>query len=160
MGGTSASLTGDASFRRLKEFIVESTGLAYYSDRDTDLAVRIGRRFSVLGLDGCAAYVRMPQEGGTGQAEFNALVAELTIGETYSQMPEMDGCEATGQARRRKGASRHTPIIALTTGALARNREWWVQAGMDDYLSKPVRSTGSRAVLARWVGEMGGGIQG
>ena len=72
------------------------------------------------------------------------------------QMPEMDGYQATGEIRQREGAARHTPIIALTAGAMAEDREGCIQAGMDDYLSKPVTSTAIIAMLARWVGETGG----
>ena len=55
------------------------------------------------------------------------------------QMPEMDGFEATGSIRRSEGKTRHTPIIALTAGAMTKDRASCVEAGMDGYLSKPVR---------------------
>jgi CheY-like chemotaxis protein len=71
------------------------------------------------------------------------------------QMPEMDGYQATGEIRKREGAARHTPIVALTAGVTPEDRERCIQAGMDDYLSKPVSSTAIGAVLARWVGRTG-----
>jgi signal transduction histidine kinase/DNA-binding response OmpR family regulator len=56
------------------------------------------------------------------------------------QMPEMDGLEATHRVREiEKTSGVHTPIVAMTAHAMAQDRERCLAAGMDDYVSKPIR---------------------
>jgi CheY-like chemotaxis protein len=67
------------------------------------------------------------------------------------QMPVMNGYEAAQAIREReRGTGEHTPIIALTAHAMNGTRETCVEAGMDDYLSKPIQSQQLYEFLARW----------
>jgi signal transduction histidine kinase/CheY-like chemotaxis protein len=78
------------------------------------------------------------------RTQFDAILMDC-------QMPEMDGFTATREIRRREGAGRHTPVIAMTAGASDSDRDQCLSAGMDDFLSKPVKPREIDAMLARWV---------
>jgi signal transduction histidine kinase/CheY-like chemotaxis protein len=66
------------------------------------------------------------------------------------QMPEMDGFEATRVIREHEGAARHTPIVAMTANAHKEDREACLEAGMDDFISKPVKAADLDRMLKQW----------
>jgi len=87
--------------------------------------------------------------------------ASLTIKQKFDlifmdcQMPEMDGYEATAAIRKHEAKSGcdTTPIIAFTANAMKGDREKCLDAGMDDYVSKPVRKEDIASVLRKWLHE-------
>lgn len=67
------------------------------------------------------------------------------------QMPVMDGFEATRQIRGSETDNVRIPIIALTAQAIDGDRETCLDAGMDDYITKPITPARLATVLARWL---------
>jgi CheY-like chemotaxis protein len=78
------------------------------------------------------------------QREFDLVLMDC-------QMPEMDGFEATRRIRALGGIHATLPILALTANVLPSDREACFAAGMDDFLSKPVKLDVLRAALQRWT---------
>lgn len=75
-----AHLLSDPFFARLKALVIDVTGMAFYADKDGDLALIIADRMDHCALANCAGYL---EHLAADPQEMEALVAELTIGETY-----------------------------------------------------------------------------
>ncbi len=81
------------------------------------------------------------------QAPFDLALMDI-------QMPEMDGFETTAAIREQERATeRHLPIIALTAHAMKGDRERCLEAGMDEYLSKPLQAETLFGMIARLMAE-------
>jgi CheY-like chemotaxis protein/HPt (histidine-containing phosphotransfer) domain-containing protein len=65
------------------------------------------------------------------------------------QLPDIDGFRAAAEIRRREGAARRTPIVAMS--ASGEDRAQCLAAGLDDYVAKPVLLEELAATLARWL---------
>ncbi len=74
--------------------------------------------------------------------DFDAVLMDI-------QMPEMDGLEATRQIRKQGLTS--IPIIAMTANAMKGDREICLEAGMDDYISKPIKRETVYKILEKWL---------
>ncbi len=69
------------------------------------------------------------------------------------QMPEMNGVEATRMIRAFDGEKGSIPIIAVTAHAMQGDRETYLAAGMNDYVSKPIDPKILLETIRRWAGE-------
>ncbi|MEM6414682.1 MAG: response regulator [Pseudomonadota bacterium] len=74
-------------------------------------------------------------------------------------MPQMDGLEATRQIRSKEADGKRIPIIALTANAMAQDRRRCMDAGMDDFLSKPFEATDLKSMLEKWTSERGSSLK-
>ena len=69
------------------------------------------------------------------------------------QMPEMDGYDTTRAVRQGEAGeeNKHLPIIAMTANAMQGDREKCTDAGMDDYISKPIDFSVLKSALIKWI---------
>lgn len=72
------------------------------------------------------------------------------------QLPDIDGLEATRRLRAMEGPSdRHVPVVAVTASAMLEDRNACFEAGMDDFLAKPVVLGELAATINRWIRSTG-----
>lgn len=83
---------------------------------------------------GCAVDIASDGEEGVRKWEANSY--DLIIMDVH--MPTMNGYQASQLIRKKEGDGKHIPILALTASALTSDRDQCFNAGMDDYLSKPI----------------------
>jgi CheY-like chemotaxis protein len=95
----------------------------------------------VVAADGKQAVARSAEQA------FDVILMDV-------QMPEVNGLEATATIRRReRGPGTHVPIIAMTAHAMTGDRERCLSAGMDGYVSKPLRPDELFAAIDRALGD-------
>ncbi|WP_376769220.1 response regulator [Neoaquamicrobium sediminum] len=102
-------------------------------------------------LDGLGLAYRIASNGRTAVEMHRTLKPRLILMDV--SMPEMNGLEAAAAIRRAEvGMGTRTPIIGVTAHALKDDREMCIEAGMDDYLSKPVSPNKLAAKINAWIG--------
>jgi PAS domain S-box-containing protein len=100
-------------------------------------------------LERCGCRAHIVGNGEEAIAAFRANIYDIVLMDC--QMPKLDGYQAAGELRRIENGTRNTPIIAMTAHALEGDRERCLQAGMDDYVSKPMRHAELAEKLRRWI---------
>jgi CheY-like chemotaxis protein len=113
------------------------------------IAVALLERWGVQvtqATDGLQAVDAVERAAALGEA-FDAVLMDV-------QMPVMSGHQAARTLRHRE-AGRQLPIIALTAAALVSERQAAMEAGMDDFLTKPIDADKLRGALLRWIARAG-----
>jgi PAS domain S-box-containing protein len=123
-----------------------SVGTVLIVEDNASLQEILAHQFGELGIA-----VKIVSDGveaieAVGRERFSLIIMDC-------HMPNMDGFTATRTIRdSERTAGGHVPIVAMTANAFKEDREACVAAGMDDYLSKPVRMKDLRTMTERWIG--------
>jgi signal transduction histidine kinase/CheY-like chemotaxis protein len=109
----------------------------------------VNQMLAVRQLDQCGYRTEVVANGhealeATAHASYAAVLMDC-------QMPEMDGYDASRQIRNRERTGEHLPIVATTAHSMSGDRDKCLAAGMDEYLSKPIRTIELRDTLARAI---------
>jgi signal transduction histidine kinase/HPt (histidine-containing phosphotransfer) domain-containing protein len=129
---------------RIPEKVLAGTKILMAEDNPVirDVAIEMLR---VMGCD-----VDAVEQGQEAVAAVQARRYDLVL--LDCQMPVMDGLAASQAIRAgERGSNRHVPIVALTASAMKGDRERCLEAGMDDYLSKPFTQATLQDIVCRWV---------
>jgi two-component system sensor histidine kinase/response regulator len=109
----------------------------------------INQRLAVVLLQKAGFSVDMVENGAQAvdqvqKRHYNAVLMDV-------QMPVMGGFEATSRIRNMQGDEQHIPIIAMTAEAFKGDRERCIEAGMDDYVSKPLDLATLLKIIDKWT---------
>lgn len=127
--------TPPASSRKLRILVAEDNAV------NQKLAIRFIEKLGheVAVADNGAAAVEMYEKNA-----YDIILMDV-------QMPKMDGFAATEQIRlAEQDSGTHTPIITMTANAMSGDRDKCIAAGMDDYISKPVKLNNLRQIVEKW----------
>jgi hypothetical protein len=139
--------------------ISEDTGAADHGAGRTVLVVEdtpVNQTVATRLLERCGFQARVAENGrqalqALSERSYAAVLMDC-------QMPELDGYDTTREVRRREQGGPRIPIIAMTASSMEGERERCLAVGMDDYLTKPLRSQTLKDTLARWTSEPTRGV--
>jgi len=111
----------------------------------------VNQAVAVRMLERCGFHARV---AANGREAFEALTERSYAAVLMDcQMPELDGYQTTREIRRGERDGRRIPVIAMTASSMQGERERCLAAGMDDYLTKPMRNQTLKDMLNRWVAD-------
>ncbi|WP_434358646.1 two-component sensor histidine kinase BarA [Parasalinivibrio latis] len=159
--GVYACISKPVTYRKLTDLMTEGQELTYLPEQETPV-LHHKLPLTVMAVDDNPANLKLietllkervdtvvtAEHGGIAvekarQQKFDIILMDI-------QMPEMDGVSAC-QAIRGIELNRATPVIAVTAHAMAGERERLLDAGMDDYLTKPIEEPILEQVLNKWT---------
>jgi len=111
---------------------------------------QVNQLVATVELERLGCRVDTASNGGDALAMLELLPYDLVLMDC--EMPDMDGFTATARLRAMEGPGRLVPVVAVTAHALPGDRERCLEAGMDDYLPKPLPRQGLARVVERWCG--------
>jgi len=110
---------------------------------------KINQMVAATLLEDAGHHVEIAEDGLAALVAADAVRFDLIFMDV--QMPRLDGIEATRRLRAGSGPNRSTPVVALTANAMEGDRERYLDAGMNDYLSKPFELAAVLGMVARWT---------
>ena len=136
---------------KVRDIMTHDVRILYAEDNPVNqrlgqkVLVRMGYKKVEIAVDGLEALNKVKKSG-----PYDIILMDI-------QMANMDGMKATKEIRKWEREQsinhqhNHLPIVALTANAMKGDREKYLEVGMDDYLSKPVRREDIQRVISEWV---------
>ena len=110
----------------------------------------VNQKLAKMMLTKAGYQVEVADNGKEAVEKYTASPEDFDLIFMDVQMPEMDGLEATREIRKQSTIKR-IPIVAITAHAMKGDREKCIEAGMDDYITKPIKRENVFGILEKWV---------
>lgn len=114
---------------------------------DNDVNLLLAKSIFSMMIQNCEMFIA--ENGQIAVEKFNEIKPDIIFMDV--QMPILNGYEATGKIRDLNDHGKNVPIIALTAGTVAGEKEKCIESGMNDYISKPVVAETIKLMIEKWV---------